>query len=154
MFMADVPVDLFRSCKSARWKGNTEAKKNESFINAEGQGSLFPDYVGFTRKDGSIRAPDVTIFTDREGTIWVRGVEDKDDRDRPFVSWKEGVSVSTVPGGFGYSGWFYFLIPGGARPFLARWTSSPHPRVPIRGIIRSAAATLCAAMRTKARSAI
>jgi hypothetical protein len=29
------------------------------------------------------------------------------------VSWKEGVSVSTAPGGFGYSGWFYFLLPEG-----------------------------------------
>ncbi|WP_333678615.1 hypothetical protein [Dyella sp.] len=111
--MADVPVDLFRSCKSSRWKGNNAAKKSESFINAEGQGSLFPDYVGFARKDGSVRAPDVTTFTDGEGTIWVRGVEDRDDRDRPFVSWKEGVSVSTEPGGFGYAGWFYFLIPEG-----------------------------------------
>lgn len=111
--MADVPVDLFRSCKSSRWKGSSEVKKNESFTNAEGQGSLFPDYVGFTRRDGSVRAPDVTTFTDREGTSWVRGVEDRDSHNKPFVSWKEGVSVSTEPGGFGYEGWFYFLVPKG-----------------------------------------
>ena len=111
--MADIPVDLFRSCKSSRWKGNTPDKKNESFTKAEGQGSLHPDYTGFTRKDGSVRPPDVTTFTDREGMIWVRGVEDKDDHNRPFVSWKEGASVSTQAGGFGYEGWFYFLLPGG-----------------------------------------
>jgi hypothetical protein len=111
--MTDVAVDLFRSCKSSRWKGGTEAKKNESFTNAEGKGSLFPDYVGFTRREGSVRAPDVTTFTDRQGTVWVRGVDDRDDHERPFVSWKEGVSVSTEPGGFGYEGWFYFLVPKG-----------------------------------------
>jgi hypothetical protein len=44
----------------------------------------------------------------------MRGVEDRDDRSRPFISWKEGVSVSTAPGGFGYKGWFYFLLPEGA----------------------------------------
>jgi hypothetical protein len=111
--MADVPVDLFRSCKSSAWKGSSDAKKDDNFINAEGQGSLFPNYAGFTRRDGSIRAPDITTFTDREGTVWVRGVEDRDDRGQAFVSWKEGVSVSTEPGGFGYEGWFYFLVPKG-----------------------------------------
>jgi hypothetical protein len=111
--MADVPVDLFRSCKSSRWKGNTAAKKTENFTNEAGKGSLFPDYVGFTRRDGTVRAPDVTTFTHRDGTTWVRGVEDRDDRDIPFISWKEGVSASAEPGGFGYEGWFYFLLPKG-----------------------------------------
>ena len=110
--MADVPTDLYRSCKSSRW-GKTVEKKEEAFKAAEGQGSLFPDYVGFTRKDGTVRAPDVTTFEDNAGTAWVRGVEDRNTQDRAVVSWKEGVSVSTTPGGFGYSGWFYFLVPEG-----------------------------------------
>ena len=110
--MADIPVDLYRSCKSSGW-GRTVEKKEVAFNAAEGQGSLFPDYVGFTRKDGTVRAPDVTTFEDRAGTVWVRGVEDRDAQNRAEVSWKEGVSVSSAPGGFGYSGWFYFLVPEG-----------------------------------------
>lgn len=110
--MADVPVDLYRSCKSSQW-GRTASRKEEAFSAAEGKGSLLPDYVGFARKDGSVRAPDVTTFKDTGGTVWVRGVEDRNAQHRPEVSWKEGVSVSTSPGGFGYSGWFYFLVPEG-----------------------------------------
>lgn len=110
--MADVPVDLYRSCKSSRW-GKTVTSKEKAFRSEEGKGSLLPDYVGFTRKDGSVRAPDVTTFKDGAGVTWVRGVEDRNAQNRAEVSWKEGVSVSTAPGGFGYSGWFYFLVPEG-----------------------------------------
>lgn len=110
--MADVPVDLYRSCKSSHW-GKTASARERAFTSAQGEGSLLPTYEGFTRGDGSFRAPDVTTFEDRAGTVWVRGVEDRDARHRPEVSWKEGVSVSTSPGGFGYSGWFYFLVPEG-----------------------------------------
>lgn len=108
--MADVPVDLYRSCRSSAW-GKSVDKRETAFQAAEGKGSLLPDYVGFTRKDGSVRAPDVTTFKDSEGVVWVRGVEDRNAQSRAEVSWKEGVSVSTSPGGFGYSGWFYFLVP-------------------------------------------
>lgn len=111
--MADVDVDLYRSCKSSDWSGKTAEKKSESFTACHGQGSLYPDYTGFTRKDGSFRAPDVTSFTDGGGAKWVRGVLDRDDRGRPFINAKEGVSVSKAPGGFGYRGWFYFLLPKG-----------------------------------------
>lgn len=111
--MANISVDLYRSCKSSGWSGKTAEKKDEVFRAAHGKGSLYPDFEGFTRKDGSFRAPDVTTFTDDRGTVWVRGVEDRDDRGRPFISWKEGVSVSTARGGFGYKGWFYFLLPEG-----------------------------------------
>lgn len=108
--MADVPVDLYRSCKSSHW-GKSVDKREDAFHSAEGKGSLLPDYVGFTRKDGSVRAPDVTTFKDGAGVVWVRGVEDRNAQNRPEVSSKEGVSMSTSPGGFGYSGWFYFLVP-------------------------------------------
>ena len=110
--MADVPVDLYRSCKSAHW-GKTVSKREQALRSAEGKGSLLPTYVGFTRGDGSFRAPDVTTFKDSAGTVWVRGVEDRGAHNRAEVSWKEGVSVSTSPGGFGYSGLFYFLVPEG-----------------------------------------
>jgi hypothetical protein len=113
MPMANISVDLYRSCKSSGWSGKTPDKKNEVFIASHGKGSLYPDYVGFTRKDGSVRAPDITTFTDDQGTIWVRGVDDKDGKGRAFISWKEGVSVSKARGGFGYKGWFYFLLPEG-----------------------------------------
>lgn len=110
--MADIPVDLYRSCKSSRW-GRSIQSKEEAFTTAEGRGSLFPDYLGFTRKDGTVRAPDVTTFKDSEGVVWVRGVEDRNAQNRAEVSAKEGLSVSTSAGGFGYSGWFYFLLPTG-----------------------------------------
>lgn len=110
--MADVPVDLYRSCKSSHW-GRTVSKREQAFTSAQGKGSLLPTYEGFTRGDGSFRAPDVTTFKDSAGTVWVRGVEDRDARNRAVVSAKEGVSVSTSAGGFGYSGWFYFLVPEG-----------------------------------------
>lgn len=111
--MANISVDLYRSCKSSGWSGKTAAKKEEVFSATYGKGSLYPDYEGFTRKDGSVRAPDITTFTDDRGTVWVRGVEDRDDRGRAFISSKEGVSVSATRGGFGYKGWFYFLLPEG-----------------------------------------
>ena len=111
--MADLNIELYRSAKSSAWGGKTVEKKSEAFPASHGKGSLYPDYQGFTRKDGSVRAPDITTFADQSGTEWVRGVEDRDGSNRAFVSWKEGVSVSTAPGGFGYKGWFYFLLPQG-----------------------------------------
>jgi len=109
--MPDVPVDLYRSCKSSNWTGKSMEKKEQSFVESHGKGSLYPDYVGFTRNDGTVRAPDVTTMSGDGGVLWVRGVEDRNQQDRPIVSWKEGVSVSTMHGGFGYKGWFYFLLP-------------------------------------------
>lgn len=111
--MADLSVDLYRSCKRSAVSGNTSAKKRDNFVADNGARSLYPDYVGFTRSDGSVRAPDVTSFTDQQGVAWVRGVQDRDSSGRPVVNWKQGVSVSTARGGFGYTGWFYFLLPEG-----------------------------------------
>lgn len=79
---------------------------------AHGRGSLYPDYEGFWKKD-SFRPPDVTWFTDDRGTAWVRGVQDRKDSGQYYVKRTEGVSVSDAPGGFGYKGWFYFLLPEG-----------------------------------------
>jgi hypothetical protein len=111
--MANLSVDLYRSCKSSAWSGKSADKKSESFMASHGKGSLYPDFVGFTRKDGSVRAPDVTTIKDGRGTTWLRGVQDRDDKGRAYINWKEGVSVSTARGGFGYKGWFYFLLPEG-----------------------------------------
>ena len=93
--------------------GRSIQDREEAFTAVDGRGSLFPDYEGFTRKDGTVRAPDVTTFKDRAGEVWVRGVADRNAQNRPEVSAKEGLSVSTSAGGFGYSGWFYFLLPKG-----------------------------------------
>ena len=109
--MAEVPTDLYRSCKSSAW-GKSDEKRAEKFGKDEGKTSVYPDFTGFTRKDGTVRAPDVTTFRVGE-ELWVHGVQDKDSRGGFAVSWKEGVSVSTKVGGFGYSGWFYFLLPKG-----------------------------------------
>jgi len=101
--MAETPKDLFRSCQTrSLGKGNKKAK-TDLFIDRNGAGSLYPN-MGFTRKDGSVRPPDITTETDSGGGIWVRGVNDDDT---------EGVSISTSRGGFGYSGWAYFLLPEG-----------------------------------------
>ncbi|MCO6455451.1 MAG: hypothetical protein J5I93_09145 [Pirellulaceae bacterium] len=110
--MPDVTLDLYRSCKSSNWGGRSSEQKKQAFEQSYGAGALYPDYTGFTRKDGSVRAPDVTTISNDQGT-WVRGVEDRDDRGRAFVSAKEGVSLSAGRGGFGYRGWFYFLLPQG-----------------------------------------
>ena len=110
--MANLSVDLYRSCKSSVW-GKTADARNQSFVAAHGKGSLYPDYVGFSRPGGGVRLPDVTTINDDQGTTWVRGVQDRDGKGRAYVSWKEGVSVSTARGGFGYKGWFYFLLPEG-----------------------------------------
>jgi hypothetical protein len=108
--MAEVPADLYRSCKSSAW-GKTDEKRAEKFTRDEGKTSVYPDFKGFTRKDNTVRPPDVTTFKVGE-ELWVHGVQDKES-GRFIVSWKEGVSVSTTVGGFGYSGWFYFLLPQG-----------------------------------------
>ncbi|HET7332596.1 hypothetical protein [Dyella sp.] len=74
---------------------------------------------------------------------WPTLVAPDQRRDRPFISWKKGVSVSTVPGGFGYSGWFYFLIPEGTtipgaldvKPTPAR-TDPGHHSIRCRNLMR------------------
>jgi hypothetical protein len=109
--MAEVPTDLYRSCKSSAW-GKADDKRAEKFAKDEGKTSVYPDFTGFMRKDGTVRAPDVTTFKVGE-ELWVYGVQDKDSKGGFVVSRKEGVSVSTAVGGFGYSGWFYFLLPKG-----------------------------------------
>ena len=111
--MADVPVELFRACRKSAWSGNSNEAKTASFSSREGKGSLYPDYEGYTRKDGYVRPPDVTWFTDANGIAWIRGVEDKDSKGRFLVRKKEGVSVSTKLGGMGFEGRFYFLLPQG-----------------------------------------
>lgn len=109
--MGDLTLDLYRSCKRNRRK---DSQIEQSFNNNHGAGSLYPDYTGFLRKDNTFRAPDVTTFTDDTATEWIRGVNDIDPKTgRRYVSPNEGVSLSTTPGKFGYTLWFYFLLPQG-----------------------------------------
>jgi len=102
--MAELTVDLFRSCRASRWGKGGDDKRAERFTAAFGTGALYPDYEGFMRKDNTFRGPDVTSMTDSNGQVWVLGVNDRDSGNRALVNWKEGVSVSTQPGGFGYDG--------------------------------------------------
>jgi hypothetical protein len=157
--MPDTAVDLYRSCKSSAWAGKGVDKKTQGFVAAEGRTSLHPDFTGFTRKDGRFRPPDVTTITDARGVVWVRGVEDRDASGRPFVNASEGVSVSTTVGGFGYSGWFYFLVPTGtAIPASLDVTATPtrndsgHYSIRCRTLMRKDAYE--GALDTLARSAI
>lgn len=108
--MTAIPLDLYRACKASTW-GKKNSQRQSNFIDREGAGSLYPEYEGFERGDGSFRAPDVTTFKDGNGIDWVRGVNDRDTYNNPHVSWKEGVSLSGAQGCFGYSGWLYFLLP-------------------------------------------
>ena len=108
--MAEVPVDLYRSCRSKPW-GTSANQRETNFSKAEGAGAIRPEYDGFWKGE-YFRAADVTTF-DKEQATWVRGVSDRDGSNKPFVSAKEGVSVSKTAGGFGYQGWFYFLLPEG-----------------------------------------
>lgn len=107
--MASLTLDLFRSCRRNRVKPD---KIKEAFAASGGAGSLYPDYVGFTREDSSVRPPDVTTYPN-EGETWVRGVDDVDSSGHRFVNADEGVSLSDKPGKFGYGPWFYFLLPKG-----------------------------------------
>jgi hypothetical protein len=109
--MATIPQDLYRACRAKAW-GKKQPQRSSNFGDNEGAGSLYPDYEGFQRADGSIRPPDVTTFT-AGGVTWVRGVNERDSQNKPYISWKEGVSVSGSPGCFGYGSWFYFLLPEG-----------------------------------------
>lgn len=109
--MADMTQDLYRACKRSAWAGSTSAKKETSFVAAHGAGSLYPDYVGFTRPDGSFRGADVTSFTDLNGVTFVVGVNETVKSRQPYRN--EGVSLNTTAGKFGYIGWFYFLLPTG-----------------------------------------
>jgi hypothetical protein len=109
--MADLTLDLFRACKRNR---RTMTTIGDQFRDSSGAGALYPDYIGFRRRDGSVRAPDVTTFTDSEGVVWVRGVDDVNPATRRrYVSAIEGVSLNTEAGRFGYDTWFYFVLPTG-----------------------------------------
>ena len=77
--MADMTQDLYRACKRSAWAGSNSAKKETNFAAVHGAGSVYPDYAGFTRSDGSFRGPDVTSFTDGNGDIFVKGVNDSND---------------------------------------------------------------------------
>jgi hypothetical protein len=108
--MASLDLDLFRSCKRNRRKPDDIATSHAS---DSGAGTLYPDYVGFPRKDGTFRGPDVTTFTKNQET-WIRGVDDVDPSSgRSFVKAGEGVSLNTAAGKFGYTLWYYFLLPKG-----------------------------------------
>lgn len=109
--MADMTHDLYRACKRSAWAGSNSAKKETNFAAVHGAGSLYPDYAGFTRSDGSFRGPDVTSFTDGNGDIFVKGVNETVNSRQPYRN--EGVSLNTTVGKFGYAGWFYFLLPTG-----------------------------------------
>lgn len=101
--MADTDTDLYRSCQTRSLGKGKATARTDRFIRNEGASSLYPN-MGFTRKDGSVRPPDITTETDTDGDIWVPNVSDEST---------EGVSVSKTRGGFGYSSWAYFLIPDG-----------------------------------------
>lgn len=110
--MTDTTLHLFRACRRNKWgKNNEQAEKNVA--SAEAAGTLFPDYEGFQRKDGSFRAPDVTTFTDKNAVVWVQGVNDVAPNGRAYIDDSEGVSLSSARGKFGYAGWFYLLLPKG-----------------------------------------
>lgn len=99
--MAIIEEDLYRACR----KNNRSPKSLlQSFEEQQGSGSLYPDFVGFTRKDGRFRAPDVKTITDAEGNTWVLGIDE-------FPKRTQGTSLNTAPGKFGYTTWFYFVLP-------------------------------------------
>jgi len=50
--MAEVAVELYRACSKSAWSGSSNATKSASFSAASGKGSLYPDYEGYTRRDG------------------------------------------------------------------------------------------------------
>ena len=110
--MVNLAFDLYRSNKRPRRTSNEQI--GQSFLRMQGNGSLYPDYAGFARKDGSFRAPDVTTITDANKVQWVRGVNEIDEHTKKsFVSADEGVSLYKTPGKFGYDLWFYSLLPQG-----------------------------------------
>lgn len=105
-----VEQDLYRATKRNR---RDNGKIQDTIVNANGEGCLYPDYVGFARKDGTVRKPDVTTFTDVEGQVWIMGVNDLPSPGQPVASTKEGVSLTNKPGKFGYDIWCYLLLPEG-----------------------------------------
>lgn len=111
--MDKLELDLYRACKRNRRDVETiltDFDANES----AGAGSLYPDYQGFTRKDGSFRAPDVTSFTNSSGVAWVQGIKDiNPNTGKPYIDANEGVSLNSEAGKFGYAMWFYFQLPEG-----------------------------------------
>ncbi len=109
--MPDLTFDLYRACKRNRREPTAIQQSTDG---NGGASTLYPDYDGFQRKDGSFRAPDVTTFTDSNGVTWITGVADIDpDARRRLISSDEGVSLSKAPGKFGYAMWYYFLLPEG-----------------------------------------
>jgi len=105
--MADTTLNLYRACRRKDWGdkkfGGRDSEIQVDFKRAQGEGSLYPDYDGFMRKDGSFRAPDVTTFNDDVGNTWIRGVLNVNPETRkPYVDEGEGVSLNKHPGKFGY----------------------------------------------------
>lgn len=112
--MADTKFHLYRSCRKRDWgkRKTSDDLRTEKFLSVDGKNSLHPNY-GYTKKDGSFRPPDVTLFN-KAGEVWIRGVEDVKSDGKHWVSWKEGVSISKNKEVMPYSGgWFDFLLPEG-----------------------------------------
>lgn len=109
--MADLDQDLYRACKKNR---RSSRDLLQAFEDSHGATLLYPDYEGFTRKDGSRREPDVTRVKDSSGDIWVCGIDDVNkSTGKKLISSTEGVSISKDAGKFGFSMWYYFLLPQG-----------------------------------------
>lgn len=102
--MADVPTDLYRAYKNTRrnlGRGDN-ASKIDVFIDRDGSGSIRPNMGYVNRRTGRVRPADITTETGEGGAVFVPDAGDDS---------REGVSVSTSCGGFGYDGWCYFLLP-------------------------------------------
>lgn len=109
--MTDLDLDLYRACKKNRRSSDDLL---QAFEETQGVSLLYPDYEGFTRKDGSRRGPDVSRIKDPAGDNWVCGINDMNKTPgRPVISSNEGVSISKDAGKFGYAMWYYFLLPKG-----------------------------------------
>lgn len=109
--MTDLDIDLYRACKKNR---RCSDDLLQAFEETQGATLLYPDYEGFSRKDGSRREPDVSRVKDPAGDNWILGFNDVNKATgRPMISSNEGVSISKDAGKFGYSMWYYFLLPKG-----------------------------------------
>lgn len=109
--MTNSDLDLYRACKKNRRSSHDLL---QAFDETRGAALLYPDYEGFTRKDGSKREPDVSRTKDAFGDIWVSGINDTNKATgRPAISSNEGVSISKDAGKFGFAMWYYFLLPKG-----------------------------------------
>lgn len=109
--MVNLEQDLYRACKKNRRSSHDLL---QAFEDSQGATLLYPDYEGFTRRDGSRREPDVTRARDENGDIWVCGIQDTNSStERYLISAHEGVSLSQNSGKFGFSMWYYFLLTKG-----------------------------------------